>query len=144
MIVYKVEAKHIEAVFPYIEHLLLKPLSRGIGEVTIEHVKEYCKAEQQQLWLGLNEESKNIELAMTTEIITFPSGQRHLIIYLTGAQEHSLENWIHDWSEPIENFCREHKVNYIETHGRDGWLKVLKPMGYKKYYTVQIKEVKYD
>ena len=59
MIVYKVEAKHIEAVFPYIEHLLLKPLSRGVGEVTIEHVKEYCKAEQQQLWLGLNKDSKN-------------------------------------------------------------------------------------
>ena len=95
-------------------------------------------------WLGLNKESNDIELAFTTEIITFPTGQRHLIIYLTGSKDHTIQSWIDDWSEPLEKFCKEHKVNYIETHGRDGWLKVLKPLGYEKYYTVQIKEVRYD
>ena len=144
MIVYKVEAKHIEAIFPYVEHLLLKALSRGVGEITIDHVKEYCKAEQQQLWLGLNEDSESIELVFTTEIVDFPTGQRHLFIQLTGAEDHTIGNWMEAWSEPLDEFCKEQKVNYIRTSSRDGWLKVLKPLGYEKYYTVQIKEVKYD
>jgi hypothetical protein len=45
------------------------------------------------------------------------------------------------WSEPVEKFCKENNISHIETAGRDGWTRALQSKGYKKYYTVLVKEL---
>jgi len=50
MKVFRVEAEYINITFPLIQDLLQKALDRGLGEVTLEQVKDYCQANQQQLW----------------------------------------------------------------------------------------------
>jgi hypothetical protein len=143
MIIYKVEARHIDVIWPYVEDLLQKPLHRALGEVSLNDVKEWLKGDLQQLWVGIDETKKEIVLAFTTQLYTYTT-QRHLRIHLTGAKDHTINNWINEWVEPVEKFCKENGIRYIETCGRDGWTRVLKKKGYEKYYTVLVKEIKDD
>ena len=143
MIIYKVEARHIDVIWPYVEDLLQKPLHRALGEVSLNDVKEWLKGDLQQLWVGIDETKKEIVLAFTTQLYTYTT-QRHLRIHLTGAKDHTINNWINEWVEPVEKFCKENGIRYIETCGRDGWTRVLKKKGYEKYYTVLVKDIKDD
>ena len=143
MIIYKVEARHIDVIWPYVEDLLQKPLHRALGEVSLNDVKEWLKGDLQQLWVGIDETKKEIVLAFTTQLYTYTT-QRHLRIHLTGAKDHTINNWINEWVEPVEKFCKENGIRYIETCGRDGWTRLLKKKGYEKYYTVLVKEIKDD
>ena len=143
MIIYKVEARHIDVIWPYVEDLLQKPLHRALGEVSLNDVKEWLKGDLQQLWVGIDETKKEIVLAFTTQLYIYTT-QRHLRIHLTGAKDHTINNWINEWVEPVEKFCKENGIRYIETCGRDGWTRVLKKKGYEKYYTVLVKEIKDD
>ncbi|MAZ04208.1 MAG: hypothetical protein CMN56_13835 [Sneathiella sp.] len=143
MIVYKVEARHIDVIWPYTEPLLQKPMKRTLGEIELEDIKNWLKEESQQLWLGIDEDEQEIILAITTQIYQYPR-QKHLRIHLTGAKEHTIDSWINEWIEPMERFCKENGIRYLETAGRDGWTKVLKNKGYEKYYTVLVKEIEND
>ena len=143
MIIYKVEARHIDVIWPYVEDLLQKPLHRALGEASLNDVKEWLKGDLQQLWVGIDETKKEIVLAFTTQLYTYTT-QRHLRIHLTGAKDHTINNWINEWVEPVEKFCKDNGIRYIETCGRDGWTRVLKKKGYEKYYTVLVKEIKDD
>ena len=58
MIIYKVEARHIDVIWPYVEDLLQKPLHRALGEVSLNDVKEWLKGDLQQLWEGIDETKK--------------------------------------------------------------------------------------
>ena len=143
MIVYKVQAQHIDVLWPYAEPLLQKPMNRTLGEIQLEDIKNWLKAEQQQLWLGIDEHKQEIILAITTQIYVYPH-QAHLRIHLAGSKEHTIDSWIDKWVEPMEKFCRENGIRYLATDGRDGWTKLLKKKGYEKYYTVLVKEIKDD
>ena len=65
MIVYKVQAQHIDVLWPYAEPLLQKPMKRTLGEIELENINNWLKAEEQQLWLGIDEHKQEI-----IEIIT--------------------------------------------------------------------------
>ena len=143
MIIYRAEPRHIDVLWPYAEPLLNKAIKRTIGEVGLEDVKKWLKEGRQQLWLILDEEEQEIIVAFTTEIYIYPN-HRHLRGHLWGAKRNTIKKWIDIWSEPVEKFCRENNISHIETAGRDGWTRVLKDKGYKKYYTVLVKEIGND
>jgi len=143
MITYRAEARHIDVLWPYAEPLLNKAIKRTIGEVGLEDVKKWLKEGRQQLWLILDEEEQEIIVAFTTEIYIYPN-HRHLRGHLWGAKRNTIKKWLDIWSEPVEKFCKENNISHIETAGRDGWTRVLKDKGYKKYYTVLVKEIGND
>ena len=41
----------------------------------------------------------------------------------------------------LREYCKENNISHIETAGRDGWTRLFKNKGYKKYYTVLVKEL---
>ena len=42
-------------------------------------------------------------------------------------------------------YCKKHNIDYVEIVAqRDGWIRLLKDRGYKKYYTVLVKDMKDD
>ena len=143
MIVSKIEPQYIDVLWPYTEPLLKKPMKRTLDEITLDDVKDWLKADLQQLWLGVDEEKEEIVLALTTQIHIYPK-QSHLRIHLAGAKDHTIDSWIDSWIEPVEIYCKQNGIRYIETGGRDGWTKILKDKGYRKYYTVLVKEIKDD
>jgi hypothetical protein len=143
MIVYRAEPKYIDVLWPHAEPLLEKAIRRTIGEVGLEDVKGWLKTDRQQLWLILDEEEQEIIVAFTTEIYVYPN-HKHLRGHLWGAKRNTMKKWMDIWSEPVERFCKENDISHIETAGRDGWTRALRNKGYKKYYTVLVKELKDD
>ena len=143
MIVYKAEPQYIDVLWPYVGPLLNKAIDRTIGEINLEDVKDWLKEERQQLWVIVDEQEQEIIGAFTTEIYIYPN-QKHLRGHLWGTKKNTLKKWMDSWSEPVEKFCKENNISHIETAGRDGWTKALQSKGYKKYYTVLVKEIKND
>ena len=143
MIVYRAEPKYIDVLWPHAEPLLEKAIRRTIGEVGLEDVKGWLKTDRQQLWLILDEEEQEIIVAFTTEIYVYPN-HKHLRGHLWGAKRNTMKKWMDIWSEPVERCCKENGISHIETAGRDGWTRALRNKGYKKYYTVLVKELKDD
>ena len=140
MITYRAEPQYIDILWPFAEPLLEKAIKRTIGEVVLEDVKNWLKEQRQQLWLILDEEEQEIIVAFTTEIYHYPN-QKHLRGHLWGAKKNTIKKWMDEWSGPVEKFCKENNISHIETAGRDGWTRALKNKGYKKYYTVLVKEL---
>jgi len=143
MIVYKAEPQYIDVLWPYVGPLLNKAIDRTIGEINLEDVKDWLKEERQQLWVIVDEQEQEIIGAFTTEIYIYPN-QKHLRGHLWGTKKNTLKKWMDSWSEPVEKFCKENNISHIETAGRDGWTRALQSKGYKKYYTVLVKEIKND
>ena len=61
-----------------------------------------------------------------------------------GNKEEYIKEVDDSLSEPVEKFCKENNISHIETAGRDGWTRALQSKGYKKYYTVLVKELEND
>ena len=74
--------------------------------------------------------------------LTEKKDQFYKVSWATGATK--IDSWIDKWIEPVESFCKENGIRYLETAGRDGWTKILKNKGYSKYYTVLVKEIGND
>ena len=89
MIVYKVEARHIDVIWPYAEPLLQKPMKRTLGEIQLEDIKNWLKGEEQQLWLGIDEHKQEIILAITTQIYVYP--QAITFTYTHGRIKRSIQ-----------------------------------------------------
>jgi hypothetical protein len=141
MIVAQVPDENIPEVFARVKHLLEKALERGVGEFQIEDVFVALLRREQQLWVAVDEETGEMPMALTTQLLHFPHAT-HLGLLLTGAEPHTIKSWIDEWQKPVEKFCRMYGVSHMITFGRDGWEKFLGGKGFSKYYTVMAKEIK--
>ena len=144
MIIYQVEPQHVDLIWSSVAPLLRKPLERGMGEVGLDNIKEWIKNQRQHLWLFLNEEEKKIVGACTTQIIIYPNA-KHAQIHLMGADNNTLKEWMEEWPPVATEFCKKNDISHIEVMAyRKGWERLLSNKGYKKYYTVLVKEMNND
>jgi len=144
MIIYQVEPKHVDLIWPDVGELLSKPLEKSLGENTLEDIKSWIKSKTYQLWVILDKEQNKIIGACTTHIIHY-SRTNHLRMELAATNNNTMDLWIDDWYKVTEDFCKKQNISYVEIVAqRDGWIRLLKDKGYKKYYTVLVKDMKDD
>jgi len=138
----RIESNLIEAIWKYVEDLLEKPVELNLGEFTLEDIKDRLLKNDMQLWIAAST-SEKIVAAGVSEIVTYPREKRVRIV-LIGARENRLDEWIDTCFEPDSPFflwCKNIGAKRVESTGRDGWTKVLRDYGFKKYYTVLTKDV---
>ena len=144
MIIYQVEPKHVDIIWPYVEELLSKPLEKSLGENTLEDIKSWIKSKTYQLWVILDKEQNKIIGACTTQIIHY-SRKNHLRMELAATNNNTMDLWIDDLYKATEDFSKNHNIDHVEIVAqRDGWIRLLKDRGYRKYYTVLVKDMKDD
>ena len=142
MIIYQVEPKHVDVIWPYVIELLEKSLESSLGENSLEDIKNWIKSKVQQLWLILDSKENKIIGACTTQIIHY-SNTNHLRMELAATDKNTMDQWIDEWYLVTKKFCKKHNISYVEIIAqRDGWIRLLKNKGYKKYYTVLVKDMK--
>ena len=139
----KIEANAIEATWPYVKDLLQKPIDRNLGEYSLEDAKKWLMNDQSHLWVIVSE-LHGIVVAATTQFVDYPM-ERRLTISLIGAKKNTLKYWLElAWKDnsPLLEFAKNNSVKRFEGYARDGWIKVLAKVGFKKYCTVLIKDMK--
>lgn len=144
MIVTIVEEKYIPAVFEQVRDLLQKPIDRGLGEYTIDQIRDLVISGRQQLWVGLDPDTDKFVVAAVTQINPRVSGQKHLEIILTGAVPHTIKKWFDISVDALEEFGRLNEANHLIFYGRHGWRKLYEKRGYREYYVAMSKELKND
>ena len=138
----RIEANAVDIIWPHVEDLLQSAINFNLGEFTIEDIKEYLLNGRMNLWVVNNQEDGTI-LAAVTEFIQYPREKR-LGILLVGAKKNTIMKWFKQcWQEDSEllAFARENDVKRFEILARDGWIRLLPKIGFKKYCTVLTREV---
>jgi len=138
----RIEANAVDIIWPHVEDLLQSAINFNLGEFTIEDIKEYLLNGRMNLWVVNNQEDGTI-LAAVTEFIQYPREKR-LGILLVGAKKNTIMKWFKQcWQEDsgLLAFARENDVKRFEVLARDGWIRLLPKIGFKKYCTVLTREV---
>ncbi len=138
----RIEANAVDVIWTRVKDLLQLAINLNLGEITIEDVKESLVKGRMNLWVVYSQENELI-LAAVTEFVIYPREKR-LRVFLTGAKKNTLMKWFKQcWQKDSEllKFARENDVKRFEVLARDGWIRLLPKVGFKKYYTVLTMEV---
>ena len=137
----KIQPQSIELIWPLVKDLVQKPIDFNLGEFNLEDVYNWLTNGYMHLWIIGNEEE--ILVAVVTEIVTYPRETR-LRIVLAGGKKNNMNRWFDifwDKDSEIHKFAKKNNVKRFEVCGRDGWLRVLAKVGFKKFCTVLTREV---
>lgn len=137
----KIQPQSIELIWPLVKDLIQKPVNQNLGEFNLEDVYNWLTNGYMHLWIIGNEEE--ILVAVVTEFVVYPRETR-LRIVLAGGKKNNMDKWFDifwDKDSEIHKFAKRNNVKRFEVCGRDGWLRVLARVGFKKFCTVLTREV---
>ena len=137
----KIQPQSIELIWPLVKDLVQKPVNQNLGEFNLEDVYNWLTNGYMHLWIIGNEEE--ILVAVVTEFVVYPRETR-LRIVLAGGKKNNMNRWFDifwDKDSEIHKFAKRNNVKRFEVRGRDGWLRVLARVGFKKFCTVLTREV---
>ena len=141
----KINSNAIAITWPYVKDLIQKPLDRTLGERNVEDIYYSLIQEQLTLWVAVDKEDGIIGVLITQ--LLFHPQYKVLALPLIGAKPHTINKWfLKSWEKdsPLLQYARENNCKRIEGYARDGWLKMIEKIGFKKYNTVVTKEVEYN
>jgi|TARA_R110000796_G_scaffold225466_1_gene341868 hypothetical protein len=139
----KIEQSCAEITFPHVSHLLEKAIAHSDGEYKIEDIFSSLLDGRLTLWVGCSEEHKRIVFAGVTSIINYPQYSA-LIVTHVGGEDNKFIKYVNDiWHEDSElmRYAKLHNLKRIEILGRNGWLRVLNKVGFRKSYTALTKDI---
>ena len=137
----KIQPQSIELIWPLVRDLIQKPIDFNLGEFNLEDVYNWLTSGYMHLWIIGNE--TEMLVAVVTEIVTYPR-ENALRIVLAGGKKNNMNRWFDifwDKDSEIHKFAKKNNVKRFEVCGRDGWLRVLAKVGFKKFCTVLTREV---
>jgi|TARA_R110002110_G_scaffold95837_2_gene247500 hypothetical protein len=139
----KIQQNCTEITFPSVSHLLEKAIEHSDGEYKIHDILSSLLDGRLTLWVGCSEEYKRIVFAGVTSIINYPQYSA-LVVTHVGAEDNKFIKYIRDiWHEDSElmKYAKLNNVKRVEILGRDGWLRVLDKVGFRKSYTALTKDI---
>ena len=137
----QIKPESVDIIWPLVRDLLQKPIDQNLGEFDVEDVRKWLNDNYMHLWIIGDEEE--VLLAVTTEFVNYPR-ERRLRIVLVGGKTNNMDKWFDvfwDKDSAIHTFAKENDAKRFECCGRDGWVKVLAKVGFKKFCTVLTREV---
>ena len=140
----KINSNAIEVTWPYVKDLVKKPIDRTLGERNLDDIYYSLIHEQLTLWIAVDKEDGIIGI-MITQILFHPQ-YKVLALPLIGAKPHTINKWfLKSWKKdsPLLEYARKNNCKRIEGYARDGWLKMIEKIGFKKYNTIVTKDVEY-
>jgi hypothetical protein len=122
-----------DVVTPY----LVAPIGHSNGELSLDNM--YERMIKGELLLLTIAENKNIMAVVTLEKREFATGKNILNVTTAGGSDAHL--WIEQLDEVLNNLAKDYDCQEIYIVGRDGWVRLLKDIGYGKIHTVVSKKV---
>lgn len=136
IVVGQVAKSDIGELWPAMEPLLQRALDHGYN-VPVKALYAGALLDQVQLWAALAGEE--LRGTAATQVIDYGSGLSALrVIALAGE---GFNGWCPQIIAMFEAYARRVGAKTIESVGRRGWARTLRPYGFEQKYTVCTKEV---
>lgn len=119
-----------DSVFKEITPFLEKTLEYADGKYLIDDIYQSLKSKDMQLWVIYD--NNGLLSFCITQITKYPRKNVLSMPFVGGVD---IYRWIH-LTEIIKDFAKANQCDLLEGYARDGWLKALKPLGFKKSFSV--------
>lgn len=113
---------------------LKKAMDHSDGLVTLEESHKGVLNGSRQLWLIWDEEEKKCRAALVTQMI-----KGVCLIWQLGGE--GMRDWLHMLQDGLIAWAREQGCTGLHLYGRQGWLRVLEPLGWTQQLVVMHKEI---
>ncbi len=121
------------------EHLVrFEKMSRG--SYTVDDIAKMVSEDKQQLWLIVNEDNKIIG-AIVTQVSELPQKKVMEIVACAGDTDNRLDEFLYEGMEQLEEFARINYCDVMRVEGRKGWVRALKPYGFKQEAVVLERQI---
>lgn len=131
--------RDLPAWWPRLLPLVQKWIARGDGEWAIPEVYDAITARDLQCWVALKE-GEPTALALT-ELWNSRKRKYCQVVALAAKGDDELDAWL-TFHVDIEAWAKQNGCDRVRGDGRLGWERALKPFGYKRLYSVVIKEIR--
>ncbi len=132
-----ITSQFVEPAWEYVEDYIADALKHGIGEYTIDDIKQACQEQRMQLWIKWDDEE--VKGVFVTQILNYPQLKVLLVLLLSG---NNFKEWRDETDELLTRFAKEKECKYIELFGRKGWGKgFLSEINYKEQVRLFTKEI---
>lgn len=121
---------HLHEVLEFIVPFVKKAAGWTMERMGVDDILATLFAKQALLWLVFDADDKSIHGFLTTEVRTFPSQRKHLIVLNCGGRDGSLEACVDTVFDTFEQFAATNACHAIEIQGRAAWSKFIKARGY--------------
>lgn len=132
----RVDVERLDQAWPHAKKLLEKAPELYEDCYTLEDIYDVVAAGYFGLWL-INDEKEFLCVGIT-EVIRYPRKIIGRIIWCIGKRLNEYTLLLQE----VEKQMLERGANELEIIGRDGWVRKLAPLGYKKRYVVLTKELR--
>jgi len=127
--------EHIDRFWPVLEPLYEKALDKMDWDQYDTTDLHSMIEDGETIALAVAKDAK-IVAALGISLVTHPL-KRECVILIAGGDD--IDEWLEPVNESIIALAKEQQADSIVIHGRDGWIKRLKTLGYKKrYVTVEM------
>ena len=117
-------------VWPVVAPLIERSIEFSDGKFSLADVHRFLEEQTCQLWLIYS--AARLAGALVTQIINYPQDRRLLFLFCAGVE---ADKWLH-LSEVIKSYAREHGCSCVEIYGRPGWVKKMRPFGFRPIHVV--------
>lgn len=127
----------IDAVWPVAEPLLSPAIARSGKRMSMATVRKSLDRNTHLLWVA-NEDDELLS-AFVTRSAQYPL-KKMLVVESLGGKK--LRSWVKPVHDTLVGFAKATGHDGLELYGRDGWVKALKPYGWK--HAMVLCEVDFD
>lgn len=118
MIIEIVPTTAVSNIWDSVKNLITKTNDDVLND---NDIKKYLLNGDYTLWVAIDEQSKNVVAAMTTEFAYYPRDKVCRVVTLAGER---MKEWIGNL-DMVEEWAKEQGCSYLDMYGRRGWIKVL-------------------
>lgn len=118
----------LRTVWPIVAPLLAPAVAGSGGRVTMRNVFEGLEASRYLLWVA-HQEDNVVAAALLTRVTAYPN-RRMLTIDAAGGTE--LSGWAEEADRTFRAFARQSGLDGVEAHGRAGWARALRRLGWQQ------------
>ena len=126
-----IRPEDIESLWPTIKHYIEMALEHSLGEMSAEEVKE-DGVNGIYLFLAFYRGNEILGL-ITVETVIY---SRKKIVCVPHVGGKDLDEWCELMVNTVKSLAIEQGASNVISYGRQGWLKKLKPFGFKTQYTI--------
>lgn len=121
---------HLHEVLEFIVPYIKKSVAWTFGRMDADDIIATLFAKQALLWMVFDVDTKEIHGYLSTEIRTYASGAKNMVVLNCGGRDGSLEACVDTVFDTFEQFATANGCTAIEIQGRAAWAKFVKGRGY--------------